>query len=98
MTSTTHESLLMNTPLDLARSRDLAEHDVLHELRSLAHDVRLIDRMSLRLGLWLLLRGTRSIQPIPYRDAHTRRRSALRAREARELAAQRMAALLPTRP
>ncbi|QEW03407.1 hypothetical protein [Microbacterium lushaniae] len=87
----------MNTSLDLARSHDGTDRDVLNDLRSLAHAVRPIDRLSLRLGLWLLLHGTRSIQPAPGHDVHSRRRSAQRAREARELTAQRMAALLPTR-
>ncbi|KAA9149933.1 hypothetical protein F6B41_24335 [Microbacterium lushaniae] len=87
----------MNTSLDLARSHDRTERDVLHELRSLAHGVRPIDRLSLRLGLWLLLRGTRSVPRGQAHAAHSRAHSAERAREARELATQRMAALLPTR-
>lgn len=54
-----------------------------------AHHVGLLDRLSLRLGLWLLLRSARQNERRLDREAHARSLRDERAREVRDHAAQR---------
>jgi len=49
----------------------------------------LADRVFLRVGLWLLLRSTRSVQQNAAHESHNLRRANERARLAREQAASR---------
>lgn len=67
----------------------------LETLTELTRDTRvsLLDRFSLRLGLWLLLRAERRAQARPDRDEHARRALAIeeRARMERESALVRAA-------
>lgn len=79
----------MNTTLSHVRSLDRDEQYLRDDLASLPRHLSAIDRLSLRLGLWLLLRGTRRIARARTHDDHARLLAAQRARDARERAAQR---------
>jgi hypothetical protein len=77
----------MNTTLASERSLDRDEQQILADARS--PRIPLVDRLSLRLGLWLLLRSTRRIRTIRAHDllahqAHETARASQRAREARD--------------
>ncbi len=61
-----------------------------------AAHVRLADRVSLRLGLWLLVRSVAHVEHQADRAAHALRLENERAREARELAYQRERLLQPS--
>jgi hypothetical protein len=73
----------MNTTLTSERSLD---RDVQLELTNSPRLSRLstLDRLSLRLGVWLLLRSTRRLDEPRDRETHERARAAQRARLARD--------------
>jgi hypothetical protein len=83
----------MNTTYPPARSLDRDEQHALSELQSLPQRISPVDRWSLRLGFWLLLRSTRNIARNRAHEEHARLSAAHRAREARERAAERTALL-----
>ncbi len=83
----------MNDILTPVRSLDRSEQSALADLQALPQRISPIDRLSLRVGLWLLLRSTRHIHRIRSHDDHARVRAAHRARWARERAAERRALL-----
>ena len=88
----------MNTLLSLTRPDD---QDRLETLTELTRDTRVsaLDRLSLRLGLWLLLRAERRAQRLPDRDEHVRRAldRDLRAAAERESALVRAAVTMQYR-
>lgn len=72
--------------------RDRPELDLHQSLSALpppSRHVSLADRLSLRLGLWLLLRSARQNERRSDPVAHANRLRLERERESRELAAQR---------
>lgn len=75
----------------------VAERDVAHAhpVHPLPAHVGLVDRLQLRVGLWLLLRGSQRVQRLSDHRAHDLLVRNERAREARELAAVRARALWP---
>lgn len=72
----------MNTALVSERSLDREEQLLSADIRS--PRISLVDRLSLRLGLWLLLRSTRRIHAIRDHRGHEAARAAQRARHARD--------------
>ncbi|MDN3494547.1 hypothetical protein QL996_01280 [Planococcus sp. APC 4015] len=68
-----------------------------HPLPDAAAPLGLVDRVSLRLGLWLLLRSARNARRHADHGQHARRVHADRGRLAREAAALRLLALAPRR-
>lgn len=79
----------MNTTLAPVRAPVRDEHRVAARLASLPSRLGLIDRVSLRVGLWLLLRTTRGVHPASAHDAHAQHLALATARERREHLAQR---------
>ncbi|WP_125132147.1 hypothetical protein [Microbacterium sp. 10M-3C3] len=79
----------MNTTLSRARSLDQLAQPVHDEIHSSMPRISPIDRLSLRLGLWLLLRSTRSIRRIRPHDEHAHARRLELERQSRDLEAQR---------
>ncbi|MGP3536447.1 hypothetical protein ACTU3I_16750 [Microbacterium sp. RD1] len=77
----------MNTVLTPARLLDSHQQSALAELDTYQR-ASLMDRLSLRLGLWLLLRGTRRIQRRVTHEEQIRQVTAARVLEARERAAE----------
>lgn len=78
----------MNDTITRVRPESL---DRRHTLATIAHGVRITpaERLSLRIGLWLLLRSESRINRARDGDVHALHRANERARQARELAAQR---------
>ena len=77
----------MNTTLASERSLDRDEQHVRTDVWSTR--ISPVDRLSLRLGLWLLLRGTRRLHALrahsdSAHQAHQTARAAQRARDARD--------------
>lgn len=72
----------MNTSLATERSLDRDEQQIVSD--ELRQRLSALDRLSLRLGLWLLLRSTRRLHRRHDHDAHERARLAQRARDARD--------------
>jgi hypothetical protein len=81
----------MNTTLPRARSLDSLAQPTLDraEFDALAPRISPLDRLSLRLGLWLLLRSTRRLHRIAPREQQARAHRVARDREVRERDAQR---------
>lgn len=82
----------MNTALLLARSPEREQHIITTTTTTLAYShtgITLADRITHRLGLWLLLQSTRHIPDGTDYAIHHHRRVALEARESRERAYQR---------
>ncbi|RKT36698.1 hypothetical protein DEU34_1219 [Microbacterium sp. AG1240] len=77
----------MNDLASRARSTDRAEHDLLQTVAEPGVRISLVDRLSLRLGLWLLLRSTRRIHRVRDHADHARLLAAHRAEEDRARAA-----------
>jgi len=80
---------------DVQRHPDVAQH--LSHLPSRPAHVRAADRLSLRLGLWLLVRSVERVEHQADHRAHKLRVDNERAREARELAYARERLLWPVR-
>jgi hypothetical protein len=72
----------MNTTLALSRSLGRDEQRL--HADALSHRLSPIDRLSLRLGLWLLLRSTRGLHDRRDHEGHERARRVQRARDARD--------------
>lgn len=79
----------MNDTLMPVRSLDLDRHEALAAASTDSVRLALVDRLSLRLGLWLLLRGARSLDRTRDHDSRAHDLAAASARTAREQAAQR---------
>lgn len=79
----------MNTTLSHVRSLDRDEQHLRSDVASLPRPVSALDRLSLRLGLWLLLRSTRRVARMRAHDEQARLVAGHRARDARERAAER---------
>lgn len=78
----------MHDTLSPVRSPDLDRHQLhVPALPATGARLSLADRASLRVGLWLLLRSTRSVQQNAAHDTHHRHVANDRARLARERAA-----------
>lgn len=91
----------MNTTLERARPFDRTAQPVhpafdWNELDSISVRVSPLDRLSLRLGVWLLLRGARHVRPARTHASQLRDLSVARELEARERRAARERALAPT--
>ncbi|TQJ31916.1 hypothetical protein [Microbacterium sp. SLBN-146] len=86
----------MSTQLLDSTTTDVRSSPVLALPASTAH-LPVLDRVALRLGLWLLLRSARRAQRHTDHSAHTHRHAVETARAARELATLR-AHLLSPRP
>lgn len=72
----------MNASLASERSLDrTGQRD--HTLAA-SHRIGALDRLTLRLGLWLLLRGARNVRRAHDHVAHEQARAAARARAARD--------------
>jgi hypothetical protein len=80
----------MNAVLAPVRSLDLDERSALEAVTAGAHP-SIADRLSLRIGLWLLLRGERRIARRRDHDIHELERRNALERESRESAATRAA-------
>lgn len=85
----------MNTTLPRARSlvasaQPAPDRWELAEFDALAPRISPLDRLSLRLGLWLLLRSTRSVRRVRSHDVQVQARANERARLSRERAAERL--------
>lgn len=72
----------MNTTLAARRSLDREGRTA--QLDDLSHRLSPVDRLTLRLGLWLLLRSTRRIRPVHDHEGHARALVSQRARDARD--------------
>jgi hypothetical protein len=70
----------MNTTLMPERSLDRVEQH-LSEIRSRSHRLSVLDRLSLRLGLWLLLRSARTPRRVLTAEDWARHLAAQRARD-----------------
>ncbi|MFJ6652186.1 hypothetical protein ACIQLJ_05240 [Microbacterium sp. NPDC091313] len=91
----------MNTTLERARPFDrLAQpaHPAFdwNELDAISVRVSPLDRLSLRLGVWLLLRGARHVRPACTHASQACDVSVARELQARERRAVRSRALAPT--
>lgn len=84
----------MNDTLTPVRSLDQDRKLALAAASQGTESIALIDRLTLRVGLWLLLRGTRRITATLDREAAARLVDNARSREARERAAERAHHLL----
>ncbi|MFL1999393.1 MULTISPECIES: hypothetical protein [unclassified Microbacterium] len=73
----------MNDLVSPVRSTDRAEHDLLRAVVHPGVRISLVDRLSLRLGLWLLLRSTRRIHRVRDHADHARLLALHRAEQER---------------
>jgi hypothetical protein len=74
----------MNSTLTSERSLDRDVQPVLASTLRSSLRLSMVDRLSLRLGLWLLVRSTRRLQSAHDVEAHRVARAAQRACEARD--------------
>jgi hypothetical protein len=91
----------MNTTLERARPFDRAAQPVRsvidgNEIESISFRVSPIDRLSLRLGVWLLLRGARHVRPRRTHADQERALAVARQLEARERRTALLRAASPT--
>jgi hypothetical protein len=87
---TTSKVTAMHDLASRVRSADRAEYDYLQAVADPGGRISFLDRLSLRLGLWLLLRSTRRIHRVRDHADHARLLAEHRAGEERARTAARM--------